>query len=519
LRFLFDTPFKAVVVGKKDPVWGMIMRKCATIALILCLNLLSPGMYDAAGDRGKVRAPVWSGKFYPANGPELLRTINELTRQARLNTPTVTPQGVLKALIMPHAGYIYSGTTAAHAVHVLQNRTFEKVILIGPDHQLGLVSAALTSAIAWETALGRIKVHKDYHALRRQPDLFRVIGISDDREHSLEVILPYLQVYLPEFELLPILLGPCDHRQIGNAVGSLIDDRTLLVVSGDLSHYLPYAQAVERDRATIQAILDLESKPILGDANRTCGKHPIAVLLHLARKLQWQPVLLAYANSGDTAGDRERVVGYAAIAFFGETAMRSQETTQIDQSQGRALLLLARNTLMERFNQQLPDEQKTLMESRLKDSVLQEHCGTFVTIKIDRQLRGCIGSLTGTESLVNGVRTNAINAAFHDPRFRALRIEELDRIVIEVSVLTKPEPLAYRDPDHLAAKLRPTIDGVTIRKGSASATFLPQVWNQLPIAEEFLSQLCIKAGLAAQAWRRDRLEVETYQVQYFEESH
>ena len=199
--------------------------------------------------------------------------------------------------------------------------------------------------------------------------------------------------------------------------------------------------------------------------------------------------------------------------------MPSQETTQIDQSQGQALLLLARNTLMERFNQQLPDEQKTLMESRLKDPVLQEHCGTFVTIKIDRQLRGCIGSLTGTESLVNGVRDNAINAAFHDPRFRALRVEELDRIVIEVSVLTKPELLAYRDPDDLVAKLRPTIDGVTIRKGPASATFLPQVWNQLPIAEEFLSQLCIKAGLAAKAWRGDRLEVETYQVQYFEESH
>jgi AmmeMemoRadiSam system protein B/AmmeMemoRadiSam system protein A len=519
LRFLFDTPFKAGVVGKKNPVWGMTMRKGATIALILCLNFLLPGMYDAAGDRGEVRAPVWSGKFYPANGPELLQTIDQLTRHVHVNAPTVTAQGTLKALIMPHAGYIYSGTTAAHAVHVLQNRTFDKIILIGPDHQLGLTNAALTSAVAWETPLGRIKVHKDYHALLRQPDLFRVIGISDDREHCLEVILPFLQVYLPEFELLPILLGPCDHRQIADAVGSLIDDRTLLVISGDLSHFLPYAQAVERDRTTIQAILDLKSEPVLDDANRTCGKHPIAVLLHLARNRQWQPVLLAYANSGDTAGDRERVVGYAAIAFFGESAMPSQKTTQIDQSQGQALLLLARNTLMERFNQQLPDEQKTLMESRLKDPVLQEHCGTFVTIKIDRQLRGCIGSLTGTESLVDGVRANAINAAFHDPRFRALRAEELDRIVIEVSVLTKPEPLAYRDPEDLVAKLRPTIDGVTIRKGSAGATFLPQVWNQLPITEEFLSQLCIKAGLAAKAWRKDQLEVETYQVQYFEESH
>jgi AmmeMemoRadiSam system protein A len=321
------------------------------------------------------------------------------------------------------------------------------------------------------------------------------------------------------FQLLPIILGPCDHQQIGDLIDPLVDDRTLIVASADLSHYLPYEKAVTRDRATIQSILELDSTRILGDDNRSCGRHPIGVLLHLARKHQWRPYLLAYANSGDTAGDHNRVVGYATIAFFGESPMTSNEATALDHSQGQALLLLARKTLLDRFSRQMPEAQRAQMESRLEDPPLKAHCGTFVTLKLDSQLRGCIGSLTGTESIVDGVRSNAINAAFHDPRFRALTEEEMDRIVIEVSVLTEPKPLDYTDAEDLAAKLRPNIDGVTIRKGAASATFLPQVWQQLPKVDMFLSHLCMKAGLAAEAWRRDRLDVETYQVQYFEERH
>lgn len=197
--------------------------------------------------------------------------------------------------------------------------------------------------------------------------------------------------------------------------------------------------------------------------------------------------------------------------------MPLHEATFLDQGQGQALLLLVRNTLLKCFKRQMSESQKAQMESRLEDPLLQEHCGTFVTLKIGGQLRGCIGSLTGTESIIDNVRSNAINAAFHDPRFRALTAEELDRVVIEVSVLTEAKPLDYIDAEDLATKLRPDIDGVTIRKGAASATFLPQVWQQLPTVDAFLTNLCLKAGLAAEAWRRDHLDIETYQVQYFEE--
>jgi AmmeMemoRadiSam system protein A len=196
-----------------------------------------------------------------------------------------------------------------------------------------------------------------------------------------------------------------------------------------------------------------------------------------------------------------------------------KSVSELTPGQGHALVELARHTLMAHFNRKLPDTHKTDLEARLRDAALHVHSGTFVTLKIGGQLRGCIGSLVGREPLVEGVRSNVINAAFHDPRFRRLTNKELDRVSIEVSVLTAPQPLAYSDPEDLIAKLRPGIDGVTIRKGEAGSTFLPQVWEQLPDHESFLSHLCKKAGLPADAWHSGDLDVEIYQVQYFQEDY
>jgi AmmeMemoRadiSam system protein A len=197
----------------------------------------------------------------------------------------------------------------------------------------------------------------------------------------------------------------------------------------------------------------------------------------------------------------------------------TETVSKLTPDQGRALVALARQTLMAHFHRRLAEEKTADLEARLEDEALGVHSGTFVTLKIGGALRGCIGSLVGREPLADGVRSNAINAAFHDPRFRRLTDKELDRVSIEVSVLTSPQPLEYSGPDDLIAKLRPGIDGVTLRRGEAGSTFLPQVWEQLPDPGSFLSHLCRKAGLPADAWRDGDLDVEIYQVQYFEEQH
>ncbi len=189
-------------------------------------------------------------------------------------------------------------------------------------------------------------------------------------------------------------------------------------------------------------------------------------------------------------------------------------TERLSDAEGRLLLELARRTIAV----QLGLEQKQTTEPGSLSPLLAAHRGTFVTLKKAGDLRGCIGSLTADQPLIENVRVNAINAAFHDPRFTPLTAEEWHQIQIEISVLTSPRRLDYASGEDLAARIKPHVDGIVISKDYASSTFLPQVWKQLSRPQDFLAHLCLKAGLAADAWRQGDLEVKTYQVQSFKET-
>jgi uncharacterized protein len=183
----------------------------------------------------------------------------------------------------------------------------------------------------------------------------------------------------------------------------------------------------------------------------------------------------------------------------------------LDATQSGKLLQLARQTIAERLSG-IP------VTVTAEDPLFAEPAATFVTLKIAGQLRGCIGNLEPMDSLWESVRRNALSAAFHDGRFHPLSPEELARVHIDISLLSRPEPLAYTDGDDLIARLRPGIDGVVLRHGRSGATFLPQVWEQLPEPPLFLGHLCRKAGLAENCWQREHPQVFIYQVQYFGEN-
>ena len=185
--------------------------------------------------------------------------------------------------------------------------------------------------------------------------------------------------------------------------------------------------------------------------------------------------------------------------------------------QGKLLVELARRTIGDKLGQPQAAEQLAELSDRLRKDPYQVHRATFVTLSKAGQLRGCIGSLAAMEPVTVNLSKNALNAAFHDPRFQPLSADDFGQIEIDISILTEPTPLEYSTAQDLLDNLRPGVDGVIIRKGAASATFLPQVWEQLPTAQQFLSHLCMKAGLSSKAWQDSELEVETYQVQYFKE--
>lgn len=467
----------------------------------------------------KIHKPVAAGTFYPKNAKDLTALIDRLSKNAPSRGFEVPAQAHVKALLMPHAGYVYSGSTAAYAGCVLLKNEFSRVIIMAPDHYVGFSGGAISDAAAYATPLGRVALDPDAARLRDLFPIFTSSPDSDAREHSIEVILPFLQHFLGRFKMIPIVMGPGNIDQYADAIDTIIDQNTLLVVSTDLSHYLPYRTAMARDRQTIEMILNCSIDRLSASENRACGIIPLQVLLRIAKRHGWKPVLLHYANNGDKSGPKQQVVGYATIAFFGEPQMKnnSESSGQLNREKGEVLIELARKTIAEQIGLEidLPAD----FTAKLEDNVFQEQRGTFVTLTIDKRLRGCIGNLAPDRTILEGVRDNAINAAFHDPRFSPLKASEFQKIRIEVSLLSVPQPLQFTDGDDLLAKIRPDIDGLIIRKGIYSATFLPQVWEQLPDKRSFLEHLCMKAGLPASEWQKPGLKVFTYQVQYFEEGH
>jgi MEMO1 family protein len=316
-----------------------------------------------------------------------------------------------------------------------------------------------------------------------------------------------ISLALDEFTLVPLVVGAASVKQVAEVLERLWGgDETLVVISTDLSHYLPYAEARATDRMTVERILQLD--PEL-DHDQACGATPLGGALLAARAHGLVPRLLDLRNSGDTAGDRSRVVGYCAFAFApgGDAAGdRDEVGVEDDAGLGAALLSRARNAIARALDLPTHDEPH--------HPVLRCLGATFVTLRRDGELRGCIGTLSAQRELADDVRRHALAAAFRDPRFEPLRVEEFAQLEIEVSLLDAARPLAAASEAEVHAALRPGVDGVLLEWRGRSATFLPQVWEQLPQPGEFMAALKHKAGLPADFWAED-LRLSRYRVRKF----
>lgn len=268
-----------------------------------------------------VRPPAVAGMFYPAEATVLARTVGALldaTTPAPGDMPGILPQAAPKAIVVPHAGYIYSGAIAASAYALLRPvaHRLRRVVLLGPTHRVGIHGLALPAAAAFATPLGSVAVDRDGAAALAGLAQVTIAGAPHAEEHSLEVQLPFLQALLPDFRVLPLAVG----RASADEVAAVLDrvwggDETLIVVSSDLSHYLPYAVAQDVDRTTVARVLAGDHAISHEEA---CGATPLNGLLLAAQRHGLVARLVDLRNSGDTAGDRSRVVGYGAFAFYAQ---------------------------------------------------------------------------------------------------------------------------------------------------------------------------------------------------------
>lgn len=445
-----------------------------------------------------VRKPAVAGYFYPDNPAELKLQLERFLDEA----PDAAGEPVPKAIIAPHAGYIYSGAVAASAYARLRHAAgrLRRVVLLGPAHRIGFRGVALANATRFETPLGQVAVDAQAIAAIRDLPQVLVLDAAHAQEHSLEVHLPFLQTVVGgEFGLVPLAVGEASPAEVAEVIARLWGgDETLIVVSSDLSHYHDYATAQQMDSATSRAIERLRYEDIGYDD--ACGRAPICGLLYVARERGLAARTIDLRNSGDTAGARDQVVGYGSYVL-------TSVANGFSAKERATLLAVARAALWE-------GARGCRLAVRVEEfaPVLRAPRATFVTLELEGALRGCVGALEACQPLVVDTAANAYSAGYGDPRFQSLLAAEVERIDIHISVLSAQEQIVFRSEAELLQQLRPGIDGLVIREYGLRGTFLPQVWEFLPEPRDFLEHLKHKAGLPSGYWS-DTLTASRYTIE------
>lgn len=440
---------------------------------------------------GHIRAPAVSGMFYPDDPRELAANVGRYLAAQQANA---APGDVPKAIVAPHAGYVYSGAIAGRAYATVRAAAsrISRVVLLGPAHRVAFSGIAAPEADSFRTPLGDIAI--DQAALDAVADLAQIVRRDDAHreEHSLEVHLPFLQELLDAFTLVPLVVGRAGPDDVAQVLDRLWGGpETLIVISTDLSHYEDYATAQRMDTATAQAIEDLRVDGITQP--QACGRIPVQGLMTTAKRRGMRVDRIDLKNSGDTAGTKDRVVGYGAWAFR-EAAEASDETIV---STHRAEILRVAGASI-RYGLAKGKPPAVDVKSFVRD--LQPDRATFVTLKRKNRLRGCIGTVSAHRPFVEDIVHNAYAAAFRDHRFAPLQADEAADTRVSVSLLGIPQAMQFADETDFLGQLQPQIDGLIIRDGDRRALFLPQVWDDLPDPKTFLAHLKRKAGMAEDHW-------------------
>ena len=482
------------------------------------------GRGRASDPRGGVRPPAVSGRFYHADPRKLEASVQSYLKNAERR---VKDEHVL-ALMVPHAGHIFSGQTAAWAFKQVESKRYSTVVLIGCPHTMHLSGASVYPKGAYRTPIGDVPIDEALAAeIARLDTQIRFTPSAHEREHSLEVELPFLQVVLKGSKIVPILIGHGEKlpERLADAVARAIGSRrdVLVVASSDMTHYPSYKDARRIDRETLQAIATFSPEKVRAAIAKhpprsvpnlacvLCGDRAVLATMMIAGKLGAnRAMVLDYSNSGDSPiGSDQQVVGYGAAAFVKTAAnpnpdARAGPSPAFDSAFGRryefaplsggaqlGLLDLARDAIAARIDGKECAQAKPAYAELL-------HCrGVFVTILMDGQLRGCIGHHMDDEPLYRLVPLMAIAAAFRDRRFSPLTKDELSRIKIKVSCYSC-RTFRARGVDEFKVGEH----GIIMVKGRRGATFLPEVaveqgWDKPTV----LKYLCRKAGLSKDGWK------------------
>lgn len=484
--------------------------------VFLALSLVLFGLAVGAV-AGPVRKPAVAGQFYPGDPGTLRRMVKELLENVR----KVPIDGEVISLIAPHAGYPYSGPTAAVAYKQVMGKRYDAVIVVGPSHREPLRGSSVWAEGGYETPLSVVPVAEEIaKKMLSTEDDITFAEKGHQYEHSVEVQIPFLQVAVPDLKVVPVVMGEQNLRACRNLADAIVrackGKNVLLVASSDLYHGYNYDECVRTDERTLKAILRFDPEGfvegLLRGEYQACGGGPITAVLMAARELGADKVkLLARTNSNDVMGERGGyVVGYSALAVYRAGGGKGRKKVGVElglsEEDKKTLLAIARRTV-ERVTRGEPAPSFEVTSDRLT-----RKCGAFVTLKKYGELRGCIGCIEAIKPLWEAVRDMARAAALEDPRFPPVRPEEVSDLEMEISVLT---PLRRVEDINDIVIGR---DGLIVRKGWRQGLLLPQVateygWD----VRTFLEHTCLKAGLPRNAWKDPDAEILAFSAEVFSE--
>jgi len=484
----------------------------------------------------RIRKPAVAGTFYPAEAADLEKMVKLFLSKADKSKTRLS--GSILEILVPHAGFVFSGQTAACCYAALEGIRYDTIILIGPPHRVPVSGGSVYCGDAFETPLGLVPVDTELaNALARSSSLINRDETPHIQEHSLEVQLPFLQIVLGDFSIVPLLvMGDKESLdQIAQVLSSVVfsqrEKNTLFVISTDLAHFPKKQDAVASDRAILEAFASLDGEKLLA-ADREIMQRGIPNLVctmcgidaaYIGQKIAGgfrtsKAVILHTSVSSDTdmvQTSPERVVGYGAVAVTVSEEELKQRNSRIieklNKKEQEYLLAIARKALEEYTRTKKMPILQGITGEGLEH--LYRQSGVFVTLYKNGQLRGCIGNHQSSFPLWQTVGLLAVSSGFSDPRFPPLRQEELGDITIEISVyLSRIEPIKSIDEFEIGKH------GIILQKGNRSATFLPQValeqgWDK----ETTLDNLCLKAGLPPGAWKDKNAILEIYRTQVFHE--
>lgn len=482
-------------------------------ALIVLLSIFTI-METFAQNISTDRQPVAAGRFYPADKDTLTKDISQLFEKCKKSSSNRT----VRAIISPHAGYIFSGKTAAAAYSSIpKNASYKNIFIIGSSHIMYFDGASVYNSGDYITPLGKITVNKEIaNKLILSSKVFSFPTTAHQQEHSIEVQLPFIQRYFNgNIQIIPVIIGTDNVntvKRIAEALKPWFTPENLFVISSDFSHYPSYKDATETDSITAASILtgnpekflntlrNNESKHIHGLATSMCGWTSGLTLLYLAEgNNNLEMRLLDYSNSGDYPGaGKDEVVGYNAIAMIekrgeGTVHNESENSFSFTQKEKEILFTIAKNTIRSR----LFDNKNYVIDEKSIPSNLKKPMGAFVTLKINNSLRGCIGRFISSEPLFNVVQESALSSAFEDPRFSPLSKAEFKNTDIEITVLGPLKKISNINEIILGKH------GIYIKKGIYSGTMLPQVATENGwTVEQFLGYTARdKADIGWDGWK------------------